>query len=315
MKAYIKITVIAVLSIIVFAFTGSTLAADAVNIKPDVSPRADYVSEATTAVSAPTEPFVIETVVARPSVSMPIVPKKRFTYSFCSPHNGAILVIPNADMNDEDIYDITEDMNIMARIFDKKLGQRNLLSRRHVGGSDFFVNVFSKGSDCMTEAIYLHGYGALFMCDVKFPLSPPPEGLKGEQQQVEDELWAETKRDINKPYEDRFAELEKFRQMHTQSAKYNSEKVAALKRTLIQTFKHAANIRTLQPDECVSVVVKGSVSTTLQPKALNERKADLPSLSTTTFMTLSAKKSDIDSFQNDKLDYEQFSQRVLIITY
>jgi hypothetical protein len=315
MKTYTKITAITLLSIIVFAFAGSTLAADAVSIKPNVSPRADYVSEAPTAISTPADPFVIETVVARPSVSIPIVTKKHFTDSFWSQHNGAILVIPNADMNDEDIYAITEDMNIMARIFDKKLGQRNLSSRRYLGGGEYFVEIFSKDTDHMTEAIYLQGYGALFLCDVSFPLSPPPEGLKEEQQQVEDELWTETKRDLNKPYEDRFAELEKFRQMHTQSAKYNSEKVADIKRTLIQTFKHAANIRSLQPNEWVSVVVRGPVSTTLQPKALNERKAALPSLSTTTSMTLRAKKSDIDSFQNDKLNYEQFSQHVRIITY
>ncbi len=108
---------------------------------------------------------------------------------------------------------------------------------------------------------------------------------------------------------------------------YNAEKVEDLKRTLIKALKHAANIRNLGPDDLVTVVVSGSepgiavrhihvssrstgVVKSQTPSWPNEMTSSAP-----TFLAIRAKKSDIDAFAKDELDYDQFHQLTQVFTY
>lgn len=99
-----------------------------------------------------------------------------------------VLVIPTAQMKPHDLLPIMEDMNVMSRIFDKQLAKANLTqSRRYYdlyyyprsnssARSNWSLNtLFGRQDDRATEVIYLEGFGAIFLMEVDFPLTPPPE--------------------------------------------------------------------------------------------------------------------------------------------
>lgn len=241
--------------------------------------------------------------------------------------SGAVLVIPSAQMKAEDLIEIMEDLNVMSRIFDKKLGRMSD-SRYSISSGGNIVQLFSGDSD-LTEAIYLEGFGAMFLVKVNFLLSPLPE-VQDEQAEDEDvdPLWTQTKQEIYIPEEARKRRGDRL------TEEYNAEKVEDLKRTLTHSLKHAANIRKLKPDEWVTVVVRGGatgvvtwnpVSQPGEPSEIGvsanrymryDRRLPRETTSSwSTFLTVRAKKSDIDAFSKDQLDYEQFRQRMQIFTY
>jgi hypothetical protein len=231
-----------------------------------------------------------------------------------SDKDGAILVIPTAEMKPDEIDAINEDLSIMARILDKSIGQRDTLRSRHTGAEDFFIHMFSTGKRNLSEAMYLRGFGALFLTSVNFPLSPPPDALEEKPEEDVDSVWTQTKQEINTPYEDRLANLEEIRRRsHSHAEEYDPEKVERLRRTITRALKHAANIRSLQADESVTVVVRG-LAPAQKPEVKNA-KGKIVEVDSGEFMTVRAKKSDIDAFETDQIDYDQFSARVKTFTY
>jgi hypothetical protein len=231
-----------------------------------------------------------------------------------SDKDGAILVIPTTEMEPNEIDAINEDLSIMARILDKSIGQRDTLRSRHTGAEDFLIHMFSTGKRNLSEALYLRGYGALFLTGVNFPLSPPPDTPEEKSEEGVDTVWTQTKQEINTPYEHRLADLEEIgRRSRSWAEEYDSEKVEQLKRTITRTLKHATNIRSLQPDESVTVVVRGS--TPAQKSEIKNAKGNTVEVDSGEFMTVRAKKSDIDAFATDQIDYDQFSARVKTFTY
>ena len=248
-----------------------------------------------------------------PKVTLPHLPH------FQQGGNGGILVIPTAQMKMENLAVITEDMSIMSRIFDKQLGQLNEPAAR--GGLYGDFNPFFGRGNRTTEAIYLEGYGALFLMNVNIPLSAPPEVQQEEKAQEEDTdpVWSQMKREMYAPQE-----VERRRRTEQPEEKYDAEKVETLKTNLIKTLKHAANIRGLKSEQLVILTVIGdgyrSASTITQSytygrstgssrivQTLPEVEADsiVP-----TVLTICAKKSDIDAFAKGELDYDQFRQRI-----
>jgi hypothetical protein len=245
---------------------------------------------------------------------------------------GPVLVIPAAQMNPEDLAAITEDTNIMARIFEKKLQQAHIPS---LGGS-FLTSLLHTArnvphrlfawSSQTIESIYLDGFGVIFLMQVDFPLSPSPQAPEPNQPQEDtDPLWSQTKRQIYTP-----DEYEREREPSPEK-EYDAEKVQDLQRTLIETLQHAANIRNLQPDHSVILVVRGYMSDqnmvitrTITQKsdtekskvvALGASSAAEGGPSTAAVLIIRAKKSDIDAFSKGGLDYDQFRERCELITY
>ncbi len=247
--------------------------------------------------------------------------------------SGAVLVIPAAQMKLEDLATITTDMSIMSRIFDKKLSQGHLTTGR--GGWVVGIDPLSFGRDSRTtEAIYLEGYGALFLMKVNVLLSAPPEAQQEKETEEEDAdpLWTETIQEMYAPQD----VYTRRRRTDRPEEKYDAEKVEDLKETLIKTLKHAANIRALKPDESVilTVIGKAGQSDGVTIKAINRRGEYLildedkrttsivkaPSLSDIGFsspavLTIRAKKADIDAFANGTLSFDQFTQKILLLSY
>ena len=247
---------------------------------------------------------------------------------------GAVLVIPSTDMKSEDILAIMEDTSIMSRIFDKSLSQQRLITP----GTDTFASlysfsgpftggpIFTSPRSYATEAMYLEGFGSLFFIGVDFPLSPPPKVQQEKPDEGVDRVWTDTKTEIYDPEAVN-------RRIKTQPQKeYDAERVQDLQKTITKTLKHAANIRGLKADEWVTVVVRSSAPTVIvlgtimttrtsagpkppAPESVPYQAVLPPGPGQATFLTIRAKKSDIDSFAKDQLDYDKFSQRVQTVKY
>jgi hypothetical protein len=232
---------------------------------------------------------------------------------------GGILVIPSAEMKMENLAAITEDMNVMSRIFDKKLYQ---LNEQKPGGRLLVnVNPYLGRGNRTTEAIYLEGYGALFLMKINMLLSAPPEAQKREKTKDEDTdpVWSQMRREMYEPEEAR-----RSRTNDKPEEKYDALMVGNLKATLIETLKHATNIQALKPEQLVILTVIGErhrpatvtrsysygrssgsrYRRTVQTAPKDETGPLLP-----TVLTICAKKSDIDAFAQGEIDYDQFRQR------
>jgi len=235
--------------------------------------------------------------------------------------SGAVLVIPAAQMKVENLATITEDMTVMSRIFDTKLSQAHLTTGRGSLSIGFDSLLFGRSSGAI-EAIYLEGYGALFLMKVNILLSPPTEAQEEKKTEEEDTdpLWKQMRQEMYAPQDTRR------RRGDRPEEKYDAEKVADLKETLIKTLKHAANIRTLKPDESVILTVTGKASQS-GPLAMrmysgghNTYIATKPGGAgsgsfSPTVLTIRAKKADIDAFANGTLSFDQFSQKILLLSY
>ncbi len=245
---------------------------------------------------------------------------------------GAVLVIPSVEMKDEEFAAIMEDLNVMSRIFDKKLGpQQERLSTFTRGERTYFDYAFSPRDKRVTEALYLGGFGVMFLTSVNFPLLPPPKvEVEKKVEEDVDTVWERTKQEMTMPKRDKTDERQWWAtsqviQQQRQVQVYNAKKVEELKRTLTKTLKHAANIRGLKGDEWVTVVVKGSappaVARITNAKLLDDGKIITrvsktnSGSSSPTFLTIRAKKSEIDGFAKKELDDAEFRKRAQIITY
>ncbi len=258
---------------------------------------------------------------------------------------NTVLVIPSQEIKTEEILTINEDINVMSRIFEDKLNQvrydRSNVEWSFVGDrwmSDPYGMYLGRGSN-RTGCMYLQGYGALFLMGVDFPLSAPPEAETQQEEKPKkedvDELWDKTRQEIYEPQETR----RPGRGAERQEVKYDAEKVEKLKTTLIESLKHAANIRILKPDESVVLSITGSgVSSgkivgmvalpgTDQTLVVQEKGGkqitkmytkdafDRSGFASPTVLVIRAKKADIDNFAKGGLNLDSFRQRVQILSY
>ena len=254
-----------------------------------------------------------------------------------------VLIIPSEQTSTENLIAINEDMNVMSRIFETSLEQDRIATAR----SNFFgprydpFGMLLGGSRSEIQSMYLQGYGALFLLKVDFPLSPPSNAQEDEKEPKKEEqgdpVWQQMRQEMYEP-----AKVDNRRRRTNQpEEKYDVEKVENLKTTLIQALKHAANIRSLKPDESVILTVTGSgeitgtkiitanVSGSNQEVIVQEKNADGRTTmrivkgnafddigsSSPTILVIRAKRSEIDAFAKGEVDFNQFRGRVQVLTY
>jgi hypothetical protein len=240
---------------------------------------------------------------------------------------GTVLMIPTADMKAEDLATLTQDLNIMARILDKKLDRGHFLDMLQLDASAHWAlyDTFFSGNNGPTKAVYVHGYGAVFLLNVDFPLAPAAEVKVEKPEEPIDPLWEQTKQQLQSdtqapgPLGRAWTYYDKW---VTAAASYDPDKVEGLKRKLISALKHAANIRSLNADECVILSVTGAPQPVVVKEVSSEKgplwvTPNVPGLppASSMVMTIRVKKSDIDLFAKDELDTDQFRQKTQILTY
>jgi len=161
-----------------------------------------------------------------------------------------VLVVPDEQVKPEDLAAIIEDMQVMSHILDERFKE----TRRIQGVFTDFGDFFGRDNRA-TEAIYLQGYGVLFSMEVNFAFSPSPkpQGQQAEQTAENvDSTWQRARQQMFSPGDSRGPGGS------GSPEEYNSQMVEELKRDLITTLKHAANIRGLLPDEWIILTVIGS---------------------------------------------------------
>jgi hypothetical protein len=237
---------------------------------------------------------------------------------------GRVLVIPTAEIKPQDLVTMMEDMTVMCSIFDKRLEQSNLVSGGFTTGSRIILPApFSWGSHS-TGAMYIQGYGAIFLTKVDFLLSPPPEAPEEKETKEEDvdPVWEQMKQEMYEPED----VSRRRRTGERPEEKYDAEKVEELKETLIKTLKHAANIRALKPDESVILTVTGKAGQSGTFVTGVYKSGDSKYITTgsagagtgslsPTVLTIRAKKSDIDDFAEGKLSFEKFTEKTQLLSY
>jgi hypothetical protein len=236
---------------------------------------------------------------------------------------GKVLVIPTAELKPQNMVNLMEDMTVMCRIFEKKLKQLDPIDQmRSVYGEyrESFSGLFSKGNNSF-EAMYVQGYGSLFMTSVDFPLSAPPETEKKEETKEEeaDPVWKQMRQEIFSPQQ------ATKRPADRPEEKYDPEKVENLKSTLIKALVHATNIRGLNPDESVILTVTGKSvpgNSGTRGFGMYEENEGFKALfkkdmvhSSQMVLVIRVKKSDIDLLAHKKIDFGQFKAKVGIISY
>jgi len=289
-----------------------------------------------------------------PGVSVPVAPSRyprieaepRMLPGLPGPSDWQrALVIPSGEVKAEELAVIMEDMQVMSHILDKRFKGSQQVGGVFADFGDFF------GRDSrVTQAIYLQGYGALFLMEGNFPLSPPPKEAETKAEKAQepaDTVWENTKQEMFSPQESGSGPA-----VHP-GQEYDAEKVEELKRDLVRTLKHAANIRNLKADEWVILSVTGvgqqagrvfgfefgkSVPRPTQPSGRGVYGGGAGGFGgygggfgsgfgfgmggfggegfpSSTVLTIRAKKSDVDAFAKGELDFEQFQKQVKIIMY
>ena len=160
-----------------------------------------------------------------------------------------VLVVPANEVKAQDIAEITEDMQVMSLILDERFKE----TRRVQGVFTDFGDFFGRDNR-QTEATYLQGYGVLFSMEVNFAFSPPPKPQGQETKQPAenvDSTWQRARQQVFSPGDPGSSGGS------DSAEEYNSQMVEELKRDLITTLKHAANVRGVQPDELVILTVIG----------------------------------------------------------
>jgi hypothetical protein len=164
------------------------------------------------------------------------------------------------------------------------------------------------------KAIYIGGYGAVFSLQVDFPLVPPPETPEpNKSTDKTDRVWAAAQRELVNPQPTIHLQPDVL-----QGAPYRVEAVENLRSTLIALLKHATNIRDLEPESWLTILVQG-------PSAVADPSQDSPGdqqvnpigahPTDRTLLTLRAKKADIDQLAKGPLEQTEFQKRVQITTY
>lgn len=205
----------------------------------------------------PPEPTSVVPVPEEPAPEAPVPPEQPAPspYSSTQPRSTGhissrkVLVIPDSDLKPKDLDALTQDLLVMSHILDERFKGSRMIKGVFTDFGDFFGR-----DNRSTEAIYLQGYGVVFLMEVNFAFSPP---LKPEEQEDEeaaeqvDPTWQRARQQIFAPTTPRPG-MSGFSGQGPGLVKFDQ-----LKKELIETLKHAANIRNLRPDEWIILTVIG----------------------------------------------------------
>jgi hypothetical protein len=248
-------------------------------------------------------------------------------FSFNGSSNIRTLIVPRGDATEDQLADFQEQLTIMSRILTKAADPESAGR----GGFQFKLAGFGFGGGSDLDALYLDGYGAVFLVDVDYPLVEPPKG--GEKKATvpgdKDLTWEKTRRELagvpgadeELPGDDAEGEPGK---------SFDADRVAALRKRLIESFRHAANLKALKEGaDRVTVVVSGrgggagivrveGGKTITSGVAGYVRKGEtLRSIDLRPHrgrgaqqLTLTARKGDIDLFAAGRLSTDEFSRKV-----
>lgn len=245
----------------------------------------------------------------------------------------AILVLPGAKIKGEAADALGEDLAVMTRLVEKA-ARGDDSERRPAAGR----GTSPGGRDL--NALYLDGFGALFLVDVGFPLVAPRDVKRTKESESADPEWEAARRSVQSEARNGGgARWDWRRPLEGEPAEFDEGRVEAFRKSLIRTLRHAANLRGMGPEETVAVVVFGPAP--LDPALAGgprrpgrrfesrtvvmgegpgkmdihvEGDRDEVRGSAVSVMTLRVRKADAEAFAKGELKEDEFTKRVQIST-
>jgi len=160
---------------------------------------------------------------------------------------GDVLVIPTAEVAPKRFAETSEDMQVMLHILRETLSEpRTILGVLYDYG-DFFG-----GSGRDAEALYLEGYGALFVMRVDFPLSFASESRPEDEPEPEaDPVWQRARQKLYAPHDAR-----RYGRAGALPAA-DEMTIEQFQEDMVKALRHAANIRHIDPNESIILTIVG----------------------------------------------------------
>ncbi len=238
-----------------------------------------------------------------------------------------VLVVPTPDLPAESLAELTEDLNIMCRIFDKSVSPARPSAGVAPGyGDDLEQYMYAiKRPSRGAQGLYLDGYGALFFIPVDYPLAPTEkqDAAQAKPKESVDSVWSQTVREMSGQRGDE-------QQTARNIPPYDPQKVENLRKTLIKTLAHASNIRMRRPQEAITLVVgawddtkaaasgrygsAGRNTSAISP--MRPRVTQPPSAirnPTAALLILRVTKADVDAFAKRQMMLGEFTQKVQVL--
>jgi hypothetical protein len=245
------------------------------------------------------------------------------------------LIIPKDAPDAKNVTETEEDMSVMARILEKAASSKRQKLERTAS-----VNIWSlSGSSANPRNLFIDGLGALFFLNVNYPLLPPPTKEQTESKSEGNSEWEKTWKELHHPqgsasdFSFNFTPFDSGSYVYATGGpaeEYDEDKVTELKENLIAALKNASHIRRLKGDDTVTVIVTGrSPGSTAKVTTRRSQNGSSSSSSSSSWSSTSrsgsqapaarliirAKRSDIESFQKDKLSADDFRKKVTMFVY
>ncbi len=237
---------------------------------------------------------------------------KTFRMDAGGPNASRLLIIPAADASGESVAQIREDLTIMSRLLQKT----TFPDGQNRNGFRFDFGDLRFGGRTELDALYLDGYGAVFLLNVDYPLSSPAkeDSKKVETKDKKDEAWEKARREVAGKGEPDDLEGEP---EPDEARSFDSSKVDRLKQRVIAALRSAANIRTLKPKDNVVVQVTGKAGKRSKAVSVHatggggtvftkETRSDAGSA----VLTFRVPGKEVVDFSEGRLSAEEFTQRV-----
>jgi hypothetical protein len=242
------------------------------------------------------------------------------------------LIIRSGESDEKTVSALEEDLNVMSRILTKSLKEKDLEDDTATA-MGMHIRALTIGGQGAAQNIYLEGYGALFLFNVRFPLLAPPKTAeeKGSKEPV-NTTWEEAKQEL---YGSKETLLRLKNNLAFKREEFDAKKVANLKEALLHALKNATHIRNVKSEEFITIAVIGtdipsarrtvratSVGSGEQNKNVFLQPSRIVGLMSTsslgngeTTLTIRVKKADVDAFAKGSLDFEKFKEKVAVSTY
>lgn len=243
-------------------------------------------------------------------------------------HGGAslrTLIVPRPETSEEQVAEIQEQLAIMSRIVTKAVDPQ-----ASGPGFRFRIVGFGLSSGTDLDALYLDGYGATFLASVEYPLLEPAKtpDKKGVATADKDTTWEKTRRELAGISAEEEPADDGWESDNNSGPGFDAERVAALRKRLIESFRHAANLKCLREGaDRVTLIVSGWAPKPAKTKTVGGMR--LTSRTTQYIhmggavqlldggsghrpqqLTLTARKGDVDAFAAGRLTFEEFSRKV-----
>ena len=250
--------------------------------------------------------------------------------------SGRIRVVPTSQANPKVFSVIADDMQVMLHILRKNLAKKPAAM---AGVFPDYGDLLGRDQERL-EGLYVQGYGVFLFTEVVLARSAPSEKKADEGQAgatPTDPVWEQARQEmgdqpaggaVGTPYAygpgaGPYGRMGGVTAGATLPTGWKPEE---LLKELIQTFRHASNIRHLDPNELITLSVIGRIpmplylgdqgiygGTGMAPDPMAQPDM-LRWLKETTF-TLQARKADIDRFARGLLAEGEFRQKVKVLTY